>query len=195
MKLLEMVNDEPVVSTITIAYHCKADHRSVKRHVDNHKSRLKKMANGVLRTEFAKRHPGESGRPTSQYLLNEKQALWVVTSMRNNEIVADFREALIDAFISMRDCLRSGILATVQPKTNFAKFKELQARIQSGQVIIMSDANIVLREIKVLDEMMTDWGKQGAEAKKIRKELKGTLTEVKSKVQLCLELSLPKSQR
>lgn len=45
------------------------------------------------------------GRPTKVALLNEQQATFLITLLRNNEIVLDFKSELVDRFYKMREVL------------------------------------------------------------------------------------------
>ena len=47
------------------------------------------------------------GRPTKVAFLNEQQATFLITLLRNNEIVLDFKSELVDWFYKMREVLRN----------------------------------------------------------------------------------------
>lgn len=55
-----------------------------------------------------------AGRPTEYALLNEQQATLLLTYMRNNETVKEFKKRLVKAFFEMRDQLQSSELSTNQ---------------------------------------------------------------------------------
>ena len=71
------------------------------------------------------------GRPTTVALLNEQQATFLITLLRNNDIVLDFKSELVDRFWKMleillnqrneewRQFVRRAKLATVQCATPF----------------------------------------------------------------------------
>lgn len=94
---------DPVTTTLVIAQGTNSDHRSVFRLVRTHQAKFEEF--GVLRFEIAKITAGP-GRPETYAVLNEYQASLLLTFMRNNEAVVDFKVQLIQAFRRMREELQ-----------------------------------------------------------------------------------------
>lgn len=80
-------------------------HDKLKRVVEKHKNRLEKF--GTISTSYGVEIKLETrGRKTVVYNLNEQQATFLITLLKNTEIVMDFKEELVRQFFKMREILR-----------------------------------------------------------------------------------------
>ena len=72
------------------------------------------------------------GRPTKVAILNEPQATFLITLLRNNEIVTDFKEELVDRFYKMREILlnRQNVQWQEVRGATQAGYKELSAAVK-----------------------------------------------------------------
>ena len=71
------------------------------------------------------------GRPTKIAWLNEPQATFLITLLRNNEIVLDFKSELVDRFYKMRELLlnRQNVQWQELRGQTKAGYKELSAAV------------------------------------------------------------------
>ena len=82
-------------------------HKNVVELIQRHEKRIKRFRNGILPFETEKRKAGERGRPKKYYILDEKQAMFLISLMDNSEEVLDFKEELINEFFRMKKQLIS----------------------------------------------------------------------------------------
>ena len=83
-----------------IALHTKHSYRSIQRTIENHIEQLKRF--GQVRFEIT---PVKYQRGTNEkkiYHLNEPQATLLITFLRNNDIVTEFKTELVKQFYLMR---------------------------------------------------------------------------------------------
>jgi len=71
--------------------------------IDTHKKRFERW--GTMRFRDLKSENPLGGRPTRIALLNEQQATFLITLLRNSETVLDFKSELVDQFFKMRQIL------------------------------------------------------------------------------------------
>lgn len=79
---------------------------------DSANSAFHKAADGIGQRIETRNSRSTRGRPTEVVYLNEQQATFLVTLMRNSEIVVRFKVALVRAFFEMRDTVRGQRLET-----------------------------------------------------------------------------------
>ncbi|THJ30941.1 hypothetical protein E8K88_16375 [Lampropedia aestuarii] len=102
--LVEIIDGEPLASTLVIAKGMKAQHASTIKLVRRYQARLERF--GLVRFEIQPRSPGKHGGGDAEYAyLNERQSAFVISLMRNSNSVVDFKENLIYEFFRMRDAL------------------------------------------------------------------------------------------
>jgi phage regulator Rha-like protein len=101
MTLVEMKGKVLLASTITISEHVKLEHRAVIQLVDKYKSDLEEF--GTFTFEMRK----SAGRPIRFAWLNEEQATYLITLMKNSKIVRKFKIKLVKEFSRMRSALSS----------------------------------------------------------------------------------------
>jgi phage regulator Rha-like protein len=96
-ELVLLKNNEVFTDSLVIAEGTKNKHRSVQRIIDKHLNNLEKF--GKVRFEIT---PTASGQEQKVYLLNEQQATFLITLLRNNEKVVNFKVELVRQFYAMR---------------------------------------------------------------------------------------------
>jgi phage regulator Rha-like protein len=115
-QIIEIKENEPMVSTAMLSNGFKTEHRYIKRLIDKHIQRfervgemriVKEIDEGVLRFENAKVGKKKNGRPEINYWLNEPQATFLITLLRakQNGPIMDFKERLTKEFYRMRKVL------------------------------------------------------------------------------------------
>lgn len=97
---LEIIGKSVYADSRVIADGFGLEHRSVYRLILSHKKQLESF--GLLRFQIAK---PKTGRPQSYALLNEEQALLLLTYTRSNQETDYFRQKLISQFTKMRKAL------------------------------------------------------------------------------------------
>ena len=81
-------------------------HESVIRLVNEHKARFERWGQIYFTDLKSGNKNGDfRGRPTKVAILNERQATFLITLLRNNDIVLNFKEQLVDQFYKMREIL------------------------------------------------------------------------------------------
>lgn len=85
-----------------IADKVKMKHESVAALIKKFKRDFSALGEVV----FSDFKSGKRGRPTKKYLLNEQQALLLMTYLRNNKIVRNFKIELVKQFYTMREIIR-----------------------------------------------------------------------------------------
>lgn len=99
MKDLVIIENEKLfTTTLVIAKGCNLDHRSVMKLLKTHKN-----TEILLRFEIAKVSRG--GRPVEYAKLTELQTTFLITLMRNSEIIVKFKETLTKEFFKQRSII------------------------------------------------------------------------------------------
>ena len=111
-KLVFLKNDTPLTTSLVIAEGTENEHRSIIRLIQTYEKQFKRW--GKVRFMDLKSTNPEGGRPTKVALLNEPQATFLITLLRNNEIVVAFKGELVAQFFDMRDALQKLGAAEVQ---------------------------------------------------------------------------------
>ncbi|MBW1853092.1 MAG: Rha family transcriptional regulator [Deltaproteobacteria bacterium] len=99
-KLVSIKNSIPVADSRDIAKGFDVEHRSVYRLIITHQKHFEDS--GLLRFEIAR---SKKGREQRFCYLNEEQALFLVTLMRNSDIVVAFKKHLVRDFKKMQRAL------------------------------------------------------------------------------------------
>jgi len=97
MNLVEIKGKKLLASTLVIAKGVEIEHRAVIQLVNKYKSRLEK--NGLMTFEMRK----SAGRPVRFAWLNERQATFLITLMKNSDTVVDFKEKLTDEYFRLKE--------------------------------------------------------------------------------------------
>lgn len=117
-ELVFLKNNQPVTTSWIIAEGTGNQHKSVIQLIDDYKthfeywgqiyfSDLKTTNKFMEEASNDNRRLSKSGRgrPTKMAILNEPQATFLITLLRNNDIVLDFKKELVDRFYKMREIL------------------------------------------------------------------------------------------
>lgn len=99
-KVVELKNSIPVADSRIIAEGFEVEHRSVYRLVITHQSHFEDM--GFLRFQIART---KNGREQKYCYLNEEQTSFLVTLMRNSDIVVEFKKKIVKDFYKMKTFL------------------------------------------------------------------------------------------
>lgn len=102
--LVFLKGKEPFTTSLVVAEGTGNQHESIMRLVRNHENRFNRW--GEIRFSDLKSGNPLGGRPTVFAELNEQQATFLITLLKNNDIVLDFKAELVDQFFKMRELLR-----------------------------------------------------------------------------------------
>jgi len=107
--LLEIIENEPRISHRLIAEQTDNSQVSIRKLIDKHIDKLELF--GVVSFEMTavseeKLKENPDSKPVKTYYLNEPQATLLLTFMRNNEIVVNFKVRLVNDFFEMREKLQ-----------------------------------------------------------------------------------------
>jgi phage regulator Rha-like protein len=114
-ELVILENKEPVTTSLIISEGVKKDHHSVLLLIRNHKESLKEF--GTLEFQIQK----TKGRPLEFAYLNEQQTTFLITLMRNNEIVIGFKKKLVKEFYKMKK-----VLSEISTRQTNEEWRELR---------------------------------------------------------------------
>lgn len=103
--LMIIKKGEPLVDSREVSKGFDVGHKQVRNLIQTNIERIKRFGN-LEELEVKTR----KGRIEKFFLLNESQALFLVSSMRNSEVILDFRELMVREFIRIRTGLQQAIL-------------------------------------------------------------------------------------
>ena len=123
MKELTFIRANDVYTTsLVIAEGTENQHISIKRTFYEYETKFKRLGTfSILNREST------GGRPEKVIQLNEQQATFLVTLLRNNDIVVDFKLALVSEFYKMRTFLLEKQTQDWQETRQLSKAVRLQA--------------------------------------------------------------------
>ena len=91
----------PFTTSEVIAVGAKMNHRRVRDAIHKHRAELESFGVlGAYKTETPKNQEG--GRKATGYLLNEQQATFLLTLLKNTPVVVEFKKELVRQFYAMR---------------------------------------------------------------------------------------------
>ena len=101
---VEIYEDESRVGTFIISEGFGRKHKAVTNLIELYKERFIRLDNKSFSKGFIMRKvpAKKAGRPVEEYMLNEKQTIFLGTLFRNSEKVLDFKEKLANAFVEQR---------------------------------------------------------------------------------------------
>ena len=99
-ELILLKNNDVFTTSLVIAEGTGNEHKSIKQTITDYQDELKSL--GTL--AFLKRK-STGGRPEKYYLLNEQQATFLMTLLKNSKIVVAFKLELVKQFYQMRQIL------------------------------------------------------------------------------------------
>jgi len=138
-KTVEIYKDEPRVGTFMIAEGFDRKHKAVTNLINIYKDRFIRLDNkDVSKGLIARKVPAKkAGRPVEEYLLNEKQTIFLGTLFRNTEKVLDFKEKLAEAFVEQRKQLDA--LKKYKLRPEYQQIREAGKIIRRGATDVMQE--------------------------------------------------------
>ncbi|GDY37687.1 Rha family transcriptional regulator [Acidovorax sp. NB1] len=103
-QIVSVINGEPLTSTAVIAQGMSQKHRSVVQLLRRYADQLATMGRVQFEVAPFATRGGTQAREVA--MLNERQAAFLISLMRNTDAVVEFKVALINEFYRMRDALR-----------------------------------------------------------------------------------------
>lgn len=92
---------EPYTTSEVIAEYSENEHKSIRKLIETHKTEIERL--GVLAFEIAKPpKSSKGGRPRKIYRLNEQQATFLITLLKNTPNVVAFKFELTRQFYATR---------------------------------------------------------------------------------------------
>jgi phage regulator Rha-like protein len=131
---VQVFNNELVVSHKIIAKQTKNKEENVSRLIRKYLEKLERF--GAVGFEIQPKSNGNQGGDQPKiFYLNEQQATLLLTFMRNNEIVIEFKVRLVEEFFKMRETLKSQNSQPNQPVQTSHNF-DLDSYISENEKLI-----------------------------------------------------------
>jgi phage regulator Rha-like protein len=165
--LLKVVNNNAYVSNFKLADGFGLDVRSINRLITDNTESLLLWGDLIKEVGVISNHSKQGGHNKITYLLNEQQAMYLMTYTRRNEKTDKFRIDLINAFMKLRENSASG-------------FK------------LLLEAEKLMNEYK---ERSSGWGKFGVELKKQKPLIHKALENAEKLAQRELNLEVVKNAK
>ena len=110
--IIEVIDDEPRISHRIIAEHTQIQQKNIVELISKYSHKIELYGRIPFKTEGeaevkAKQKLNSNYRPVVTYYLNEIQTSLLLTLMRNNDIVLDFKVHLVQEFFRMREILQT----------------------------------------------------------------------------------------
>ena len=102
-ELILLKNNDVFTTSLVIAEGTNVKHKNIKELVSKYENDLKDF--GKVRVLNATLDTNGGVQKISYYLLNEQQATFLMTLLRNTKIVAEFKKELVKQFYQMRQIL------------------------------------------------------------------------------------------
>ncbi len=99
-ELVEVRRDEVFTNSKVIAEGTNNQHHAVREIIKKYKRDIEDFGALLILNEES-----TGGRPTEVFLLNEEQATFVITLLRNSKVVVAFKKELVKQFYAMRKFL------------------------------------------------------------------------------------------
>lgn len=109
--IIEMHNNIPVVDSRILAKGFNTEHRSIRRLIETHIEAFNRF--GFHGFEIQRT---EKGRNERFCYLDEKQATFLISLMRNSVVVVDFKERLVNEFYRIKDFITKQSISRVAGK-------------------------------------------------------------------------------
>lgn len=99
--VLQVTNNQVTISTLIIAKYTEKEHKNLRELIEDNISDFNEF--GILEPIIEKPNKGSlGGKPTKLYLLNEQQYSLLMTFLRNNTKVKEFKKNMVKAFFEMK---------------------------------------------------------------------------------------------
>lgn len=128
-KLVKVVNDVPVVSTLDMYRGLKVDHRTIIKLIKKYETDFQDIR--TFGFEILK----SGGRPTPYCYLDEEQVTFLITLMRNSDVVVPFKRRLTKEFYRLKKTLAA--LAAQQQNAQWLETRNIgkaKRRIETDTV-------------------------------------------------------------
>jgi phage regulator Rha-like protein len=99
--LVVIKSGEPVTSSLKMAEGLGIQHRAVLQLVRRYEEKFRESGRGTFTFEMLK----SGGRPTPVAILNEENAVFLTTLIRNSELAVEFKHTLSKSFMKMKRAL------------------------------------------------------------------------------------------
>ena len=108
IEIVNVENGEPMTTTLQIALGLEIQHATVIKLVRTYMPDFQEF--GLVRFKIQPRLNGQHGGGDVKFVpLNEQQATFLMTLMRNSPRVIEFKKALVKAFFETREFIRSSL--------------------------------------------------------------------------------------
>lgn len=105
-EMVFLKNRQALTTSLIIAEGTQNQHESIIRLINEHKIRFERWGQiHFTDLKSGNKNGDMRGRPTKVALLNEQQATFLITLLRNTDTVLDFKSELVDQFYKMREIL------------------------------------------------------------------------------------------
>ena len=101
--LVFLKGNTPFTNSLVIAKGTNNEHRSIIRLIQKQEAIFNRW--GAVRFVDLKSVNPLGGRPTKVAFLNEQQATFLITLLKNTDVVLDFKAELVDRFYKMREII------------------------------------------------------------------------------------------
>lgn len=96
--LVYLKRDDAFTDSLIISAGTGIEHRKIKVAIKKHEKKLREF--GELSAPYKAESTG--GRPEEYYSLNEAQATFLITLLKNTDVVVNFKAELVRQFVAMR---------------------------------------------------------------------------------------------
>lgn len=139
--IVTIENGEPVTDTVAIANGVGLEHSSVMLLVKKYEAELNEGLSPFQIAKFKTK-----GRDGEKAILNEQQTTFLITLMRNSEIVVSFKRRLVSEFFKQRKAI-----AELSARQNNDQWKDAR---KNGKIVLLQKTDV----IKVFCEYATVQG-------------------------------------
>lgn len=109
-ELILVQGNQLLVGTLSLSQGFNISHQAIKKLIVKYKDRFARVGEREIGNQILAPIPGfqirefnqKKRRPDTEFLINEPQAMFLITLLRNNEIVLSFKEKLVKEFVKMR---------------------------------------------------------------------------------------------
>lgn len=106
-ELVLVKGKEPFTTSLIIAEGTDNQHESIVRLIQKYQEKFERWGKIYFSDFKSENHLGDlRGRPTKVANLNEQQATFLITLLKNNDVVLEFKSELVDQFYKMREVIR-----------------------------------------------------------------------------------------
>jgi anti-repressor protein len=134
--LVTLKDGQAITTSLAIAKGTGVQHKNVMELIAKNTRDIREFGVSTFKTEKLTR---ATGRPTEYVTLNEHQATFLLTLMRNSPIVVEFKKRLVKSFYE---------LVQAKPKTDLSRIEILQMALESEQQKIQLEQECKMLELQ-----------------------------------------------